>query len=488
MANNHMGSVEHGIRIIRAMGEVCEGFPFRVAVKLQYRDISVFIHPAFRSRFDLKYVKRFSETSLSWDQYKQLKDEIVANGFISICTPWDEISVDRIVEHGYDYIKVPSCYFTDWPLLEQIAKHRRPVIASTAGASLTDIDNVVSFFSHREIPISLMHCVGEYPTKIENLNLNQIRVLKARYPGVEIGYSTHEDPNTMDAVKMALCLGATMFEKHVGVPTPEWPLNPYSATPEQVHRWLGAALEATQMLGIGDGRSHFTSDEIGTLRALHRGVFAKRGLKEGEKISPENCFFAIPNEPDQLVANDMGKYIERRLNHAVSANQAIGKSDVTSTDKREMLYRIIQDVKKMLKKSKTIVPGQLELEISHHYGLEKFEKFGSTIITVVNRDYCKRVIVLLPGQTHPEQFHEFKDETYHILYGEIDLELDGKAKKCKANDVVVISKGIRHGFKTSSGTVIEEVSSTYKPGDSHYTDNSIETNPNRKTFVTYWME
>ena len=35
--------------------------------------------------------------------------------------------------------------------------------------------------------------------------------------------------------------------------------------------------------------------------------------------------------------------------------------------------------------------------------MDNFAKFGSTIITVVNREYCKRVIVLLPGQTHPEQ-------------------------------------------------------------------------------------
>ena len=134
MANNHMGSVAHGIRIVREMRDACAGFPFRVAVKLQYRDIDSCIHPAFRGRTDLKFIKRFSETRLSWEQYKELKDAIVDHGFSAICTPWDEISVDKIVGHGYDYIKIPSCYFTDWPLLERIASHRRPVIASVAVA------------------------------------------------------------------------------------------------------------------------------------------------------------------------------------------------------------------------------------------------------------------------------------------------------------------------------------------------------------------
>ena len=57
---------------------------------------------------------------------------------------------------------------------------------------------------------------------------------------------------------------------------------------------------------------------------------------------------------------------------------------------------------------------------------------------MVNREYCKRVIVLLPGQSHPEQYHKQKDETYHILHGEIVLTLDGGQRPKKANDVVII--------------------------------------------------
>src|SRR5215831_4420251 len=132
MANNHMGSVEHGLRIVEAMREASSGFPFAFAVKLQYRDIDTFIHPDYKNRFDLKLVKRFSETRLSWEQYKVIKDAIDAAGFLSICTPWDEVSVDRIEEHGYDFIKIPSCYLTDWPLLERIAKSHLPVIGSVA--------------------------------------------------------------------------------------------------------------------------------------------------------------------------------------------------------------------------------------------------------------------------------------------------------------------------------------------------------------------
>jgi len=81
---------------------------------------------------DLKYVKRFSETRLSTGQYKMLCDEMKAQGFVTICTPFDEASVDLIEEHDFDIIKVASCSFTDWPLLERIVKAPKPIIASTA--------------------------------------------------------------------------------------------------------------------------------------------------------------------------------------------------------------------------------------------------------------------------------------------------------------------------------------------------------------------
>lgn len=488
MANNHMGDVQHGLRIIDAMHEVSRDFPFQFAVKLQYRDIDTFIHPDYKNRTDLRFVKRFSETRLEWDEYRRIKDAIDNKGFLAICTPWDEISVDRIEEHGYDFIKIPSCYWTDWPLLERIAQSTLPVIGSVGGVALPDIDKVVSFFRHRNRPFSVMHCMGEYPTRDENLQLNQIELLKQRYPGLEIGYSTHERPDNVEAVKIAIGFGATMFEKHVGVPTDTVKLNAYSANPEQVRGWLTSAASALAMCGVKGERYPFLEEEVRTLRALQRGAFAKRPIRVGEKLRDGDVFYAIPNTEGQVVANDMSKYANFYALEPMKVNEPALFAKMKTCDSREQVYRIISDVKKILKRSKVIVPGQLELEISHHYGLDNFAKFGSTIITVVNREYCKRVIVLLPGQTHPEQYHKLKDETYHILHGEIALTLGGVESTRKANDVVVIPREVRHGFHTRTGTVIEEVSSFYTQGDSFYTDSTIEENPNRKTFVTHWMD
>ena len=56
-------------------------------------------------------------------------------------------------------------------------------------------------------------------------------------------------------------------------------------------------------------------------------------------------------------------------------------------------------------------------ELSHHFGIDRFEEEGATIISVVNREYCKKLIVLLPGQDHPMHSHQKKEETFHVLYG-----------------------------------------------------------------------
>ena len=489
MANNHMGDVAHGIRIVRELREACAGFDFRFAVKLQYRHLPDFIHPDFRARTDLKFVKRFSETALSWDDYRRIKDAIVENGFLSMCTPWDNVSVDKIVEHGYDYLKVPSCYLTDWPLAEKIATTNLPFVISTAGESFEDIDRIVSFYQHRDKPLAVMHCVGEYPTADDNLQLNQIELLQKRYAGVEIGYSTHESPEQCEAVMMAIAKGATLFEKHVGVPTEKYAINAYSATPAQIRLWLEAARRAQAMCGVSGRRHGFSAAEQRTLGDLHRAVFARRPIRAGEVITLDSVFLSIPGTAGQLVGQDLSKYTEYRAKRDYAVNESIMRADVEATDTRSVIHGIVRDAKAMLKTSGAIVPAQLELEVSHHYGIERFREFGTTTITVVNREaYCKRVILILPGQAHPEQWHELKDETYHLLHGEIELTLEGVACTVRKNDVVIIPRRAKHAFKSLGGAVIEEISSAYAQSDSYYTDPTIAQNSNRKTYVTNWVD
>jgi N-acetylneuraminate synthase len=207
----------------------------------------------------------------------------------------------------------------------------------------------------------------------------------------------------------------------------------------------------------------------------------------GQTIKPSNVFYAMPNVTSQLVAQDFSKYAEYIADRDIPANGPILSDQVRSVNTREAVHKIVHDVKALLRKSRVLVPGQCELEISHHYGLDKFREFGLTAITVVNREYCKRLMVVLPGQKHPEQWHQVKDETYHVLYGEVTVDLDGRQAAHKSNGVVTIPHGVKHSFWTKTGAVIEEVSSSYSSDDSFYSDPSIAANKNRKTFVSYWL-
>lgn len=488
MANNHMGDVEHGLRIIQEFSAVSKIFPFKFGFKLQYRYMDTFIHPDYRGRSDVKYVKRFSETRLEEKQFISLKEEMQKRGFVTICTPFDEKSVDLIERHKFDIIKIGSCSFTDWPLLERIAKSDKPVIASTAGTALDDIDKVVSFFEHRNKEFALMHCVAEYPTPLHNLQLNQIDLLRSRYSHVRIGFSTHESPDIVDGIKIAIAKGANIFEKHVGVPSDTIELNTYSATPPQVHRWLEAAQQALAICGVANKRSESSPEEQASLRSLRRGVFIKKPLAAGDKVDTSNTFLAIPTIDGQITANDLSKYNDFVTLTDMPVNAPIMFSTVRNVDNRERIYEIVKRIRDIFKKSGVAVPHKADLEISHHYGLERFYEIGLTMITVVNRQYCKKLIILLPGQQHPEQYHKVKEETFHILYGEVEVNLDGDQRIYKTGEVLTVERGVKHRFVTQTGTIIEEISSTHYVDDSYYTDPAITRNKYRKTLLTYWLE
>lgn len=488
MANNHMGDVQHGIRIIRSMGEVVRKFNFSCAFKLQYRDLDTFIHPAKQGREDIKYVKRFSETKLSHDQFQMLVDEMRSNGFLTMATPFDEMSVNLIESQKLDIIKIASCSFTDWPLLERVAATNFPIIASTAGASLEDIDRVISFFVHRNKDFAIMHCVGEYPTPDEHMNLSQIDYLKARYPGVRIGFSTHENPDNCDIIKLAIAKGATIFEKHVGVPTEAYPLNAYSASPDQVEKWLEAARNTFILCGIGDKRVDTNQSEAASLRSLRRGVFVKRPIRAGEAILNDDVYFAFPPEDGQITANDWSKYAQCVATADLPRDEAITPGNASLLDQQKNVLKIVQAVRKMLKESGITFPGYSDLEISHHYGIDKFWEAGLTMLTVVNRAYCKKLLIVMPGQNHPEQYHQQKEETFHILYGCVSLQLDGVAQTYKPGDVITVNPQVRHAFSSPDGAIIEEISSTHYQNDSFYTDPAISENRNRKTLISFWME
>lgn len=487
MANNHSGDVEHGKKIIQEIRKSVSKFNFKFAFKFQYRDLDSFIHPEFKTRDDIKYVKRFSDTRLSEDEFLLLLDEVRKNEFISVCTPFDENSVDTIIKHDYDIIKIASCSFTDWPLLEKIAETDKPIIASTAGSSLEDIDKVVSFFEHRNKDLSLMHCVGAYPTKRENLQINQIGLLKNKYPELTIGFSTHEEPSNVDSIRVAIAKGAKIFERHVSIES-DYGINAYSSTPKQIENWLLSAQDTFDMCGIETGRHEISEKETNDLRGLKRGVFAAKKILKGEKITLENTFLAIPNVEEQIIANDLAKYTEFVANKDFEINETINYKNVSIKNLRENVLEIIKKLKDIIIKSNIVLPNKIELELSHHYGIEKYEEWGAAILNLINREYCKKLIILLPGQNHPIHHHRKKEETFQVLYGKMIVNLEGEEKILNTGDILTVERNVDHSFTSKDGAVFEEVSTTHFKSDSFYEDEDVNNFKYRKTQMTFWTD
>lgn len=489
MANNHQGSIDHGLKIIQAMGKITRQYGLKAAVKFQYRDLENLIHPNFLYRDDVKHVPRFRSTRLTKMQSYTMMTAVHDEGMLAMCTPFDEPSVGDILDHGYDILKVASCSANDWLLLEAIAAAHKPVICSTAGKTLDDIDNVVNFFSHRQVDFALMHCVGLYPTPDEALQMDFIDRMKKRYRYIPIGYSGHEAPNNTDVSLIAIAKGATILERHVGVPTDSITLNAYSMNPEQTETWVKATLRAKAMCGQGRdyGRAgkHITQAEIDSLNSLARGVYARESIQPGDTLSREKVFFAMPVSVAGQTTS--GEYREDMVaSHVYNVNEPIMErrlADPVSTARRA-----IHDAKGMLYEARIEIGNEFEIELSHHYGLEHFRQTGALIINLINREYCKKLIVMLPVQKHPVHRHKIKEETFQLLWGDLEVVLDGKTHFLKPGDLLLVERETWHSFTTRQGAIFEEISTTHIKGDSYYEDPRIASKDPivRKTVLEDW--
>src|SRR5579862_1453798 len=217
MANNHLGDLERGLKIISNYAQVVRFNNVRAAIKLQLRDVDSFIHKDFRKRDDIRYIKKTIDTRLRTEDFVILVQAIRDAGCLPLATPFDESSVDFCCKLGIPILKIASSDCNDWILIEKIAKTKKPVIVSTGGSSLKDIDDLVRFFDSRHIPLAINHCVSLYPSEDNELELNQIDFLRNRYPDHVIGFSTHEYHDWKSSLLVAYAKGARAFERHVDI-------------------------------------------------------------------------------------------------------------------------------------------------------------------------------------------------------------------------------------------------------------------------------
>jgi len=343
MANNHWGEVNRGMAIISAFSRIVRYNNIKAAIKLQFRDVDAFIHSDFRERQDVKYIKKTLDTKLSRDDYETLVRAIRSSGCITMSTPFDDRSVDLCVELGIDIIKIASSDINDWILIEKIATTRKPVIVSTGGSSLKDIDDLVTFFSRRNIPLAINHCVSLYPSDDDELELNQIDFLVDRFPDTVIGFSSHEQNDWHSSVMLAYAKGARTFERHIDIDADGIPVSSYCTLPQQADTWFKAWKTAVLMCGASGNQMRIPKRrEVEYLDQLVRGVYAKKDLKKGSILTLDNVYLAIPLQKGQISCRELMN--GERLVSDLQKDSPIHIDDVDSPyAKNKTLQELIYD-------------------------------------------------------------------------------------------------------------------------------------------------
>ena len=326
LANNHWGDLERGLRIVREFATVARVNAVRTAIKLQFRDVDSFIHPAFKGYTESRYIKKTEATKLSIEEFRALIEEIRRCSCIPMATPFDEASVELCGVFDLPLIKIASSDIATWPLLERIARLQKPVIISTGGANEKTIDDCVRFFENRTIPLAINHCVSLYPSDDSELELNQIDYLRQRYPNHVIGFSTHEMGDWHSSLLISYAKGARTWERHIDIDHGDVPVSPYCSLPHQVDAWFRAFHKAVEMCGgSSEARRPIPERERRYLDELVRGVYARRDLPAGYVFDSsrfnDDFYLAIPLHRGQLSCREVIN--GERLTCAIGADERL---------------------------------------------------------------------------------------------------------------------------------------------------------------------
>jgi N-acetylneuraminate synthase len=257
---------------------------------------------------------------MSRADFARMVEEIRNVSCIPMATPFDEASVDLCIEFDMPIIKIASSDMNDWPLIEKIASTRRPTIVSTGGASEKDLDDVVTFFDRRDIPLAINHCVSLYPSEDAELQLDQIDYLRNRYSGHIVGLSTHEYHDWHSSMLISYGKGARTWERHIDIDYEGIAVSNYCSLPEQCDQWFKAFLKAREMCGgYGNTRRVISKKETEYLDALVRGAYARKDLDAGYVFSKQafeqDFFLAIPLRKGQLSCREVmnGEILSRPI-------------------------------------------------------------------------------------------------------------------------------------------------------------------------------
>jgi len=198
----------------------------------------------------------------------------------------------------------------------------------------------------------------------------------------------------------------------------------------------------------------------------------------------------MPLQEGQLCTSEWSYSLRAEKNYKKDAPLSQDIATLAPVTKEDVLRKIIGQIRGMLNEAHINIGTNFKIELSHHYGLESFREFGAILIDCFNRAYAKKLIIQLPRQKHPYHYHKIKEETFHVLFGDLQVEVEGNRRELRPGDFLTVLPGQWHKFQTSSGVIFEEISTTNYRNDSIYDDKKIQLQgrENRKTFINFDQE
>ena len=146
-------------------------------------------------------------------------------------------------------------------------------------------------------------------------------------------------------------------------------------------------------------------------------------------------------------------------------------------ESNDLLNRYVSDTLNLLRKASIVLPKKANANIYHHEGVEHVYQTGAMFINVVNRDYCKSIVVMQKKQSYPNHYHMIKTESMYVHYGELVVVIEDKKNRLQPGEIIHVERGQDHYFYTETGVVFEEISTMYMRNDSVYTDEFIRNEP-----------
>ena len=259
---------------------------------------------------------------LSFDEFSKLAIVAKNEKVIFLSTPFDiesALFLNKIVP-AY---KISSGDNDFEPLIEVIAKTRKPIIMSTGLMNLDEVKKIVllikSIWEGKNIKqeLGLLHCVSSYPTQPEYANLSVIRELQSIVDTV--GYSDHT--LGIEAAVLSVAFGSRIIEKHFTIDNNYLDFHDHqlSANPVNFKDMVNRIRLAEKMLGDGIKKSRMP--EIENKVKIRRSIVAKYDLKSGHILTFDDLDWVRPG--GGVRPGDEETVIGKKLTDGIKAGEMI---------------------------------------------------------------------------------------------------------------------------------------------------------------------